>query len=64
MGLFKYATLGEAVVVGIKYVSKKRKSDGKSVLNDFTNHINLLLDEASAYKEKVKRDYKQTTALY
>lgn len=58
MGLFKYATLVEAVVVGIKYVSKKRKSDGKSVINDFTNHINHVLYAASAYKEKVKRDYK------
>jgi hypothetical protein len=64
MGILKYAVVGAITVYGLQYLTKKRSLDGKSIINDFSDHLNDLFDKMKDYKEKVKLDYQQTTQLY
>lgn len=64
MGILKYAMVGTITVYGLQYLTKKRSLDGKSIINDFSDHLNDLFDKMKDYKEKVKLDYQQTTQLY
>jgi len=64
MGLLKYAILGAAAIYGIKYATRKRSSDGKSVLDDIKAKANQYLNEASNFGARIQQDYKQTSDLY
>jgi len=64
MGILKYAIVGTITVYVLQYLTKKRSLDGKSIINDFSDHLNDLFDKMKDYKEKVKLDYQQTTQLY
>jgi len=64
MGILKYAIVGTIIVYGLQYLTKKRSLDDKSIINDFSDHLNDLLGKLKDYKEKVKLDYQQTTQLY
>lgn len=64
MGLLKYAILGAAVVYGFKYATKKRTTDGKSLIDDFKKRVPEYIDEFNNYTEKIRRDYRQTNDLY
>ncbi|WP_316847375.1 YtxH domain-containing protein [Pedobacter psychrodurus] len=68
MGLLKYAILGAAAVYGFKYVTKKRASDGKSLLDDLKErgpeYVDRYVDKAKNYGERIKQDYSQTSDLY
>ncbi|UKT62896.1 YtxH domain-containing protein [Pedobacter mucosus] len=64
MGLLKYAILGAAAVYGFKYATKKRTSDGKSLLDDLREKAPEFADKVKNYGEKVKQDYSQNTELY
>ncbi|WP_158825998.1 YtxH domain-containing protein [Mucilaginibacter lacusdianchii] len=48
MSLLRYAILGAAAAYGIQYVTKKRESDGKSILDD-------LNEKAPEWMEKAKK---------
>ncbi len=64
MGLLKYAILGAAAVYGFKYATKKRISDGKSLLDDLREKAPEFADRVKSYGDQVKNDYNQTTELY
>ena len=64
MGLLKYAILGAAAVYGFKYATKKRTTDGKSLIDDFKEKVPEYVDEINNYAIKIKRDYRQTSELY
>ena len=48
MSILKYAVLGAAVAYGITAVTKKRETDGKSILDD-------LQEQAPEWMEKIKK---------
>lgn len=48
MSILKYAVLGAAVAYGITAVTKKRETDGKSIIDD-------LQDQAPEWIEKIKK---------
>ncbi|MGM9474933.1 YtxH domain-containing protein [Pedobacter sp. GSP4] len=64
MSLLKYAILGAAAVYGLKYATKKRTSDGKSLIDDFKAKAPEYVDRLKNYGERVKQDYSQTSDLY
>lgn len=64
MGLLKYAILGVAAVYGFKYATRKRSTDGKSLVDDFSEKACGYLDDVRDYKERIKKDYSQTSELY
>jgi len=64
MGLLKYAILGAAAVYGFKYATKKRASDGKSLIDDLKERAPKYIDKVKNYGEQIKRDYSQTSDLY
>jgi uncharacterized coiled-coil DUF342 family protein len=64
MELLKYAILGAAAVYGFKYVTKKRATDGKSLIDDFKKRVPEYVDEINNYAEKITQDYRQTSDLY
>jgi hypothetical protein len=64
MGLLKYAILGTAAVYGIKYLTKKRSADGKSLADDIKTKANKYLNEVSHFGERIRHDYRQTNDLY
>ncbi|WP_431294022.1 YtxH domain-containing protein [Pedobacter sp. P26] len=63
MGLLKYAILGATTFYGLKYVTKKRTTDGKSLIDDFKKRVPEYLDEVNNYAERIRRDYRQTNDL-
>lgn len=64
MGLLKYAILGAAAVYGFKYATKKRVTDGKSLVDDFKEKAPEYLEKVKNYGERVRQDYSQTSDLY
>jgi hypothetical protein len=64
MGLLKYAILGAAAVYGFKYATKKRSTDGKSLVDDFKEKAPGYVDRIKNYGDRIKRDYSQTSDLY
>jgi len=64
MGLLKYAILGAAAVYGYKYATKKRATDGKSLVDDFKEKAPKYADKLNGYREQLRRDYSQTSDLY
>ena len=64
MGLLKYAILGAAAVYGFKYATKKRTTDGKSLIDDFKEKVPEYVDEINNYATKLRQDYRQTSDLY
>jgi hypothetical protein len=64
MGLLKYAILGAAAVYGFKYVTKKRATDGKSLIDDLKGKAPEFVDKIKNYSEKIRQDYRQTSDLY
>ena len=64
MGLLKYAILGAAAVYGLKYASKKRATDGKSLIDDLKEKAPEYVDKVKNYGERIKQDYSQTSDLY
>jgi len=64
MGLLKYAVLGAAAIYGLKYATKKRISDGKSLVDDLKAKANQCLSEVSHFSESIGHDYRQTSDLY
>lgn len=64
MGLLKYAILGAAAVYGFKYGTKKRATDGKSLVDDFMEKAPEYVDKVKQYGDRIKKDYSQTSDLY
>lgn len=64
MGLLKYAILGAAAVYGFKYATKKRATDGKSLVDDFREKAPEYVDKVKQYGDQIKKDYSQTSDLY
>ncbi|WP_316831305.1 YtxH domain-containing protein [Pedobacter aquatilis] len=64
MSLLKYVVLGAAAVYGYKYATRKRETDGKSILDDLKEQAPDYLDRAKKFGERVKQDFKQTSDLY
>lgn len=60
MSLLKYVILGAAAVYGFKYATKKRETDGKSLIDDFKEKAPDLVDRAKQFGEQVKKDYTQS----
>ncbi len=48
MGILKFAIIGAAVAYGITAVTKKRETDGKSILDD-------LQEQAPEWMDKIKK---------
>jgi hypothetical protein len=61
MSLLKYVILGAAAVYGFKYATKKRETDGKSLIDDFKEKAPDFVDRAKEFGEKVRKDYTQST---
>ncbi len=64
MGLLKYAILGAAAVYGFKYATKKRATDGKSLIDDFKEKAPGYVGKVKNYSEQIRQDYRQTSDLY
>ncbi|PWS31879.1 hypothetical protein [Pedobacter paludis] len=64
MSLLKYAILGAAAVYGFKYATKKRETDGKSIIDDIRDNAPDFINKAKEYGNRVKKDYTQTSDLY
>ncbi|MCX2432737.1 YtxH domain-containing protein [Pedobacter sp. GR22-10] len=64
MGLLKYAFVGAASVYALHYITKKRLSDGKSLLDDLIEKTPELIKEVNHLSQNIKQDYRQTTTLY
>jgi hypothetical protein len=62
MGLLKTIIVGAALVAGVKYATKKRPEDGKSLFDDLQDALPGLKDKAMQFKDKVKQDYTTTAA--
>lgn len=60
MSLLKYVILGAAAVYGFKYATKKRETDGKSLIDDFKEKAPDFVDRAKEFGEKVRKDYTQS----
>lgn len=64
MGLLKYALLGAAAVYGYQYATKKRSTDGKSLVDDFKEKSPEIMGKIKEFGQQVKRDFRQTSDLY
>ena len=64
MRLIKYAIWGALGVYIFKYVTQKRLTDGKSLIDDLTDPIPDIFNKVKNYGEKIRKDYNQTTELY
>jgi hypothetical protein len=64
MGLLKYALLGAAAVYGYQYATKKRVTDGKSLVDDFKEKSPEIIDKIKEFGLNIKRDFRQTSDLY
>jgi len=64
MGLLKTVIVGAALVAGVKYATKKRAEDGKSLFDDIQDAIPGLREKAMQFKDKVKQDYTATADEY
>jgi hypothetical protein len=64
MGLLKTIIVGAAVVAGVKYATKKRPEDGRSLFDDLQDSIPGWKEKAMQFKDKVKQDYTTTADEY
>lgn len=62
MSLVKYVVVGAATVYLINYLTKKRLTDGKSILDDLGTP--KIVEDVKQFGKRVKLDYEQTTSLY
>lgn len=51
MGFIKTLAIGAAVAYGINYITKKRPTDGKSIIDDLTENGPEWMDRAKKYGE-------------
>jgi type IV pilus biogenesis protein CpaD/CtpE len=52
MGLLKWAIVGAAAAYGIKYVTEKRKEDGRSIIDDWNEKAPDLIEKAKQYTDE------------
>ena len=64
MGLLKMIIVGAAVAAGVKYATKKREEDGRSMVDDFKDNIPEWKEKAMQFKDKIKQDYTSTADNY
>ncbi|TDO23260.1 YtxH domain-containing protein [Pedobacter duraquae] len=64
MGLLKMIIVGAAVAAGVKYATKKRVEDGRSLVDDFKDNIPEWKEKAMQFKEKIRQDYASTADNY
>ena len=64
MSLLKYVVLGAAAVYGFNYATKKRASDGKSIIDDLKEQSPDYIDKIKQVRNAVKQDLNQTKAMY
>ncbi|MFC3562080.1 YtxH domain-containing protein [Pedobacter jamesrossensis] len=64
MSLLKYVILGAAAVYGYKYATKKRNTDGKSLIDDLKEQTPEYINKAKKFGEQIKQDISQTSNLY
>jgi hypothetical protein len=64
MGLLKTVIIGAALVAGVKYATKKRVEDGKSLFDDLQDALPGLKEKAREFQSKVKQDYATTADEY
>ncbi|QJD96332.1 YtxH domain-containing protein [Mucilaginibacter robiniae] len=53
MSLLKYAVIGAAVAYGIQQVTKKRATDGKSILDDLQERAPEWTDKAKQFSDQI-----------
>lgn len=53
MSLLKYAVIGAAVAYGIQQVTKKRESDGKSILDDIQEKAPEWTEKAKEFSDQI-----------
>lgn len=58
MKLLKLALAGVAGVFAFKYATKKRESDGKSLVDDLSEQAPQIADKVKAFGEQIKDKYK------
>lgn len=63
MGLLKTLIIGAAIYGAVKYVTKKG-SNGKSIVDEFTEQTPEWLDKAKEFGNNVKQQYRQATDPY
>ena len=51
MGFIKTLAIGAAAAYGINYITKKRPTDGKSIIDDLTENGPEWMDRAKKYGE-------------
>lgn len=49
---------------GFKYATKKRITDGKSLVDDFKEKTSEYKNNIKDYGERIRQDYAQTSDLY
>ncbi|MBS7566899.1 YtxH domain-containing protein [Mucilaginibacter sp. Bleaf8] len=68
MSLLRYAAIGAAVAYGINYITKKRDTDGKSILDDLNEKAPEWMDKAKKFGDetlsKVTQQAQQTQENY
>ena len=64
MGLSKYVFWATASVFVLHYLTKKRLSDGKSIIDKVIEKAPKIVKEVNTLKQNIKMDYEQTTSLY
>jgi len=52
MGLLKWAVLGAAAAYGIQHITKKRTTDGKSIVDDWNEQAPEWIEKAKQYTEE------------
>lgn len=61
MKLLKIALAGAAAAFAFKYATKKRVSDGKSLVDDLSEQAPQIADKVNAFGEQIKDRYKSAT---
>lgn len=64
MGLLKYVFCGTASVFVLHYLTKKRLTDGKSVVDDVIEKTPKIAKEVKTLSRNIKMDYQQATGFY
>jgi len=52
MGLLKWAIVGAAAAYGVKYITEKRKEDGKSIIDDWNEKAPDWIEKAKQYTDE------------
>lgn len=64
MKLLKLAIASAAAVFAFKYATKKRESDGKSLIDDLSDSAPEVMDKIKNFSDQVKDKYKSTAENY